>query len=133
MRTDSRTRESRLTGISILLAAGLGTISYLLAVAQYWNWWIVLAAAPLAIVGALIVAAFLSLCCEDWISRVIVVLLGTFFIYVGLSEPDRLGTLLMGIAFLLIGITSQHAPKPPDSGSVSLEGSGVSEQTGRGR
>lgn len=61
----------------------------------------------LAIPAALFVAAFLSVCCDDWHSRLLILALGTLFSYAGLTEPDRLGTLFMGVAFLLVGAFSR--------------------------
>lgn len=105
---DREYQETVLENSAILIATILGTVSYLMAVAEYWSWWIVLAASFLAFPAAIIVAACMAASCDDRLSRGIVLVLGCLFLYGGLTEPNRLGTLLMGIVFLLIGTLSRR-------------------------
>ncbi|MFG0335313.1 MAG: hypothetical protein ACF8TS_18290, partial [Maioricimonas sp. JB049] len=85
-----------LQNAAVVLAAACRGSAYLLSLSGYYAWGILLPIALLAYPAAMIVAAFLSLCCEERLSRWIVLMLGGGFAWTGLVEPGRFATLLMG-------------------------------------
>ena len=128
MPSTARHRESNLHSAAIVVAGGLGAAAYLLDLGEYYSGWVVLAASVLAVPGAMIVACLMSLSCDNTLSRVLIIGLGSMFLYYGWTLPDRLGTLLVGMAFLVIGaLSSRRAatstePSPPESGQGASEG-----------
>ncbi|MBL8850941.1 MAG: hypothetical protein JNG89_14780 [Planctomycetaceae bacterium] len=86
------------------IAALLGATSYLLALNSTHRWWVVVLVSPLALVGAVLVAALLWPASSSRLARTLLILMGAGWAFVGITEPERLGTLLMGAAFLLLGM-----------------------------
>lgn len=108
MPSAGRHPESKLHSLAIVVSSGLGAAAYLLALREYYSGWVVLAASMLAVPGAMIVTCLLSLSCDSPLSRVLIIGVGSMFLYYGWTLPDRLGTLLMGIAFLVIGVLASR-------------------------
>ncbi|QDU37716.1 hypothetical protein Mal4_20320 [Maioricimonas rarisocia] len=101
-------QTSLLQNAAVVLSAACGGTAYLLTLADYYAWWTVFPVALLAYPAAMIVAAFLCLCCEERLSRWIVLLLGGGFAWTGLLEPGRFPTFLMGVAFLVVGLAASN-------------------------
>lgn len=99
---------------SPVLAGVLGMAAYALVLWEYWPWWIVALAVPFALFVA--VTFFVILSCNDgWLSRLVQLVLGTGAVVVGVVEPGRLGTLLVGVGVLLVTLCpAPPSPRPTD-------------------
>lgn len=94
----------------------LPTASYLMTLTAYYSWWVVLLVSPLVVVGAAFAMGLLWLSSDILVFRVIWFVFGTGLAWLGLTETHRLGSFLVGIAFILIGLfPSQSVGRRPDA------------------
>lgn len=106
-RTLSETRPLLLwvRGAVPVAATLLGMTTYLRELGSLYSWWIVFFVSPLALAGAAFAMGFLWIASDTWWARSIFVSVGAGGVWTGITEPDRVGTFLMGIALLLIGLS----------------------------
>ena len=102
--TDSPSRALRIANFLPVIAAGLGTTAYLRTLAEFYDWWVIVLVAPLAFFAALLVAAMLSICTQSVAERIVCGAVGAACLATGLAEADRLGTVMMGTAVLLVAL-----------------------------
>src|SRR5262249_47746379 len=100
---------------SPMWAALLGTAAYLLLLQQFWPWWMMVLVCPFAFVAAVIVFSLLCLN-QHRLSRLVLAGFGIGALVVGLTQTNRIGTLLVGVAVLLISVFSSPLDHKPVNG-----------------
>jgi hypothetical protein len=96
------TLAERLTTAAQLAATVLGAAPYLMALAEYHNWWVVVAATPFALLISTLFCAFAWMSTEVWLLCIILGIMAVGCVVTALTQSGRTGTLLIGGAFTLI-------------------------------
>lgn len=97
------------------LAVGLGAASYLTALSGYYSLWVVILVAPLALLGAVVCVMLIWFSSTgSFLVRAVWFAIGSGCILTGLTESGRAGTLLMGMALILVSVLPDQPGAPAD-------------------
>jgi hypothetical protein len=100
---------------SPIWAALLGTVAYMLLLSQFWSWGVVVLVCPFVFLAATVVFSLLSLNPHRF-SRLAMAAFGTGAFLVGMTQTNRIGTLLVGVGMLLISLFSARVDQPKVDG-----------------
>ncbi|MCA9027874.1 MAG: hypothetical protein KDA86_21880 [Planctomycetaceae bacterium] len=107
---------NRLRLAAPFFAALCAIIWYMMGIAEYWSWWVLLLAFPLATTFFTVATLFWCCCVEDWWSRLLCLLIGVPGLWFSIieSHPDQF---VLGLGFTLTAINniSTEVKAPADT------------------
>ena len=96
--------------LALVICSVSATGAYLVALREFYAWWVVVPVAFIALPISMILSALALQFAGMPIGRLIFLALGSGLVWIAVTEDQRVGSAFMGAAFLVLG-TSARTPE----------------------